>query len=239
MRIGISYDQGTPKYRLYADALIAAGERYGYDLDLVWLAGSGRRLDLEGDVLERLDGLVLTGGADVDPRRYGFSDPSGLCIHVLPERDAVEAAIVERMLELQIPTLAICRGMQFLNVMCGGSLIPDMPGHEPENVHERQAITLDAESHFAHEVAHVTEGLACCSHHQAVDRLGEGLRAVAWAGDGYVEAIEWSESAGKPWLIAVQWHPERMELSEPLSGRLYQAFFKAAAQKKKGNPANA
>lgn len=223
MLIGLSYDQGTAKYPWYADALRRAGERFGIPVEPVWLAGLGR--DLDRELLDRIDGLVLTGGADVEPRRYGFDDPEGLCVHVLPARDEAELPIVDAMLERSLPTLAICRGMQFLNVVRGGTLIPDLPGHEIDD-RLRHPVAIDPGSSLA-SIAGVTSGEASTSHHQAVDRLGEGLKVVARAPDGIVEAIEWIEPAGKPWLVAVQWHPERMDLAEPLSGSLYQALFTA------------
>lgn len=229
MRIGLSYDQGTAKYPLYREALLDAGARYGYAVEAVWLAGRDRELDPA--VLASLDGLVLTGGADVEPSRYGFDDPEGVCIHVLPERDAAEEPIVQAMIERRLPCLAICRGMQFLNVLRGGSLVPDLPGHEPDDAAERHGVTIAADSQLARVAGGATAGAVSSSHHQAVDRPGEGLRVVARADDGVVEAIEWAQPGGKPWLVAVQWHPERMSLDEPLAGALYEAFLQACARK--------
>jgi putative glutamine amidotransferase len=226
MRIGLSFDQGTPKYALYASALELAGERYGYEVEPVWLAGVGRALDR--GALESVDGIVLTGGADVDPRRYGFADPDGLCRFAMPERDEAELPVLEEIFRRSVPTLAICRGMQFLNVFRGGTLVPDLPNHDGDDDSRRHPVRLEADSRLA-AIAGLTAAPGSTSHHQAVGRPGEGLRIVGAADDGTVEAIEWSDPAGKPWLVAVQWHPERMDLGEPLSGSLYRAFLEASA----------
>ncbi len=224
MRIGLSYDQGTPKYRLYRDALIEAAARFGHSVEPAWLASVGRAPDLA--VIESLDGIVMTGGADVEPWRYGFEDPGGVCIYTLHERDEAELPILAAALDRGIPILAICRGMQLLNVACAGTLVPDLPGHEiPDEL--RHPVDVVPDSNLAAIVGR--RGVASTSHHQAVDNPGNGLRIVARAPDGIVEAIEWTNPHERAWLAAVQWHPERMSLDEPLSGSLYCAFLSASA----------
>lgn len=116
-----------------------------------------------------------------------------------------------------------------LNVVCGGTLVPDLPGHDWDDDSARHAVELIAGSFLADRVAGRTAGDVSSSHHQAVDRPGNGLRIVGTSPDGIVEAIEWNEPEKKPWLVAVQWHPERMSLDEALSGTLYQGFLRAAA----------
>jgi gamma-glutamyl-gamma-aminobutyrate hydrolase PuuD len=224
----LSYDQGTAKYPLYASALVEAGKRFGYAVEPVWLAGAARAFDAAS--LASVEGIVLTGGADVSPHRYGFADPEGLCTFALPERDEAELPIVDEIFRRSVPTLAICRGMQFLNVIRGGSLIPDLPNHEGDDDTRRHPVRLEAGSRLA-GLAGAVEGLASTAHHQAVDRPGDGLRIVAAAEDGVAEGIEWIDPSDKPWLVAVQWHPERMNLDEPLAGLLYQAFLDAVSAK--------
>lgn len=231
MRIGLSYDQGTPKYRLYADALVAAGQRYGRPVDVVWLAGAQQSLDREA--LATVDGILLTGGGDVEPGRYGFDDTEGLCEHLFEGRDEAELPIVEEIFARKLPTLAICRGMQFLNVTRNGSLIPDLPArysHEFDDDEDRHQVAIEPSSQLCSEVGDIVTGSVSSAHHQAIDRLGDGLRVVARAKDGVVEAVEWIDPREKPWLIAVQWHPERMSLDENLSGPLFRAFLEAAAR---------
>ena len=227
MKIGLSYDEGTPKYRLYTGALIAAAERANIDVTPFWLAGADRSLDRTA--IETIDGLVLTGGADVEPGRYGFADPQRRC-DTSPGRDEIELAILARAIERRLPILAICRGMQLLNVSQGGTLVPDLPTGPTHQLpdDQRHPVHVEAESALAILVGTLT-GNATSSHHQAVDRLGDDLRVCARHADGTIEAIEWAQPMRKPWLVAVQWHPERMGPDEALAGPIYKAFLQAVA----------
>ncbi len=223
--IGLSYSQGTAKYPLYREALHAAADAAGLSIDVEWLAEPARQVDW--DQLRRIDGLLLTGGADVEPARYGLVDNGGLC-RTFPGRDAVELEIIEAAFARSIPIFAICRGMQLVNVWRGGTLIPNLPravDHQLPDA-ERHPVRIEPDSQLARLCGSATAGVTSI-HHQAVDRPGDGLRIVATASDGVVEAVEWADPSGKPWLVAVQWHPERMSLDEPLAGPLYEAFLAA------------
>ena len=159
-----------------------------------------------------LDGLLLIGGADIDPATYGADrDPATEATY--PERDAFEVAMIHAAVEGELPVLGICRGMQILNVAFGGTLVQDLVGPDGTNIHRRRPGALDAVNHIALEdgslVAQATRErmhVAPCHHHQAADRIGEGLvvtgRAVE---DGLPEALEAEDGR---WLIGVQWHPE-------------------------------
>ena len=224
MKIGLSYDQGTPKYRLYAGALLAAAEAANIEVQPIWLAGTQAPLDRAA--LESIDGLILTGGADVEPGRYGFEDADGVC-QISAGRDDVEWEILRAALRRRIPILAICRGMQLLNVFQGGSLVADLSreGHRLEE-DARHPVALEAGSGLAMLVGR-RDGEVSSSHHQAVNRLGNGLRVAARHPDSTIEAIEWNSPMRKPWLAAVQWHPERMGPDEPFAGALYRGFLQA------------
>lgn len=225
LRVGLSYDERKPEYELYASVLVDAGARFGVPVEPVWLAGCGRAF--QPHPLDDLAAVVLTGGADVGPERYGFTDADGLC-HPVRERDDAEFPLVESVLERGLPTLAICRGMQLLNVVRGGTLVPDLPGHDGPDESARHTVSLATPSFLAGIVGQ-SAGAVSSVHHQAVDRPGKGLRIVGASEDGIVEAIEWETPESRPWLVAVQWHPERMSLDEPLAGTLYAAFLRAAA----------
>ena len=180
------------------------------------------------EVLDLLDGLVLIGGADVDPAAYGaHRDPHTESTY--PERDAFELALTRRALERELPFLGICRGMQLLNIARGGTLlqhVPDAVGHED---HRRVLGTFDGTDHdvqlapgslaarAAGEERHGTKS----HHHQGVDRLGEGLevsgRAVM---DDLPEAIE---DPTQPFVLGVQWHPEADELSRVIAALVAEA----------------
>lgn len=225
MRIGLSFDQGTPKYRLYLGALLAAAERAGLEIVPLWLASAER--PLEPYFLETLDGIIFTGGADVEPQRYGFDDPQGLC-ETLPGRDQQEFAMLESAFQRRLPILAICRGMQLLNVYRGGTLIPHLTTAADHLLRddERHMVQVEGTSGLG-RLARTSEAMVTSSHHQAVDRVGTGLKAVAWHRDRTIEALTWSAPLRKPWMMAIQWHPERMSLSEPLAGSLYEGFLQA------------
>jgi putative glutamine amidotransferase len=165
--------------------------------------------DLARAVLGGLDGLVLTGGPDVDPARYGAEkDPNTQ--RPKTERDEWEIALVRLAVELDLPTFCICRGMQTLNVALGGTLIqhlPDRLGHDEHSptpgVHGRHAVRTAPDTRIAAIIGERAE--VATYHHQAVDALAEGMVATAWADDGTIEA---AELTGSGWLLAVQWHPE-------------------------------
>lgn len=119
--------------------------------------------------------------------------------------------------------------MQLLNVFSGGTLVPHLETTETHRLedHERHQVEIDSKSRL-HELLGAT-GAVTSSHHQAVERLGNGLRVAAQHADGTIEAIEWADPKRKPWLIAVQWHPERMEPDEPFAGPIFRAFLEAVA----------
>jgi putative glutamine amidotransferase len=171
-------------------------------------------------LLDRVHGLVLTGGEDVAPARYGAAAHPRLG-ETDPDRDAVELALVAGAMRRRLPILAICRGLQILNVALGGTLYQDLPSERPGPLaHDdgagRHAITIEPGSLLARALA-ATRALVNTRHHQAVRDLAPALRATAWAEDGVLEAAE-SRDPGA-WVLAVQWHPE----DEP-DDRLFRGF---------------
>ncbi|MDQ0989924.1 gamma-glutamyl-gamma-aminobutyrate hydrolase family protein [Streptomyces sp. V3I7] len=152
----------------------------------------------------RLDGLVIAGGPDVEPVRYGAErDPRTGPPY--PARDAWELALIDAALAAGVPLLGICRGMQLLNVALGGTLVQHIDGHTgPVGVLGRHSVKPVPGTRYAAVVPEETD--VPTYHHQAVDRLGEGLVPSAYAADGTVEAVELPSTAG--WVLGVQWHPE-------------------------------
>jgi putative glutamine amidotransferase len=166
--------------------------------------------------LDAVHGLLLAGGPDVDPAEYGATR-DGATGAARPERDAWEFALARAAIARDLPVLAVCRGMQVLNVALGGDLcqhLPDVVGSDAHcpttGVHGRHQVGLAAGSTL-HSVLGAAAQVATY-HHQGVGRLGSGLVATGWADDGVVEAIELS---GRAWIVGVQWHPEAFA-GEPL-----------------------
>ena len=182
--------------------------------------------------LEALDGIVLPGGGDLDPRLYG-EVPGDACYDVSHAQDELDMSIARRSIDSGLPVLGVCRGHQLLNVLYGGTLIQDM---DPGAVAHRQPAPVHGAGPWAwHEVevqggsrvaglyggrAHAVTVKIASGHHQAVARVAEGLAVTAVAEDGTVEALEDPER----WVVSVQWHPEALEL--PAEERLapFRAF---------------
>jgi putative glutamine amidotransferase len=175
-----------------------------------------------GPLLERLDGLCLSGGPDLDPAAYGATDRHTELGPTEPSLDAFELSLVRMGLQRGLPILAICRGSQALNVACGGTLHQHVPGHRQTEAATEPTHEVEIESRSRLHRMVRTRTLAVNSfHHQAVDVLGDGLRVVATALDGTIEAIE-----GDGFLVGVQWHAETLMAHMPL----FEALVTAASR---------
>ena len=241
-------DGGRPRIGLpvrlssSADSDPRVGEANGlfdYIVDLLRDGGADPVLLTSAEGLAGLDGVVLPGGGDLDPRLYG-EEPGVACYDVNPEQDALDLAVARQSIDAGLPVLGICRGHQLLNVLYGGTLIQDM---DPGTVAHREPAPLHGAGPWAwHEVgiaagskvaglyggpgptasgspAGVTVKIAS-GHHQAVARVADGLVVSGVADDGTVEALE----DPARWVASVQWHPEALEL--PAAERLapFRAF---------------
>ncbi len=187
------------------------------------------RVPLDDAFYDGLDGLVLPGGPDPHPSRWG--EPVHPSTNIDEARDALEYAVLAGCLERGIPVLGVCRGLQLANVALGGSLVQDLP---PGPVEHRGSgdrtvlahrLRLLVGSRMA-EISGSTELSANSAHHQAVGRLGEHLVATAWAEDGCIEAVEWA--GDDQWLVAVQYHPEDLHPADPAHLRLFTTFLESA-----------
>jgi putative glutamine amidotransferase len=185
------------------------------------------------EVLDRVDGLLIPGGVDVDPSYFGEAPHPGLG-RVSPDRDALEIPLLRAALRRGTPILAICRGIQVLNVAAGGSLYQDLAQQVPGAIQHRQnaprwhashLVTLAGDSRLAGILG--GESAAVNSfHHQAVKRLAPGFVVSAAAPDGVIEAIECPDH---PFCLGVQWHPEGMWQRQPVMLELFSALVRAAA----------
>jgi putative glutamine amidotransferase len=210
----------------YVNAVIAAG---GTPLLLP--------LSIDRELLRQLgrmlDGLLLAGGNDIDPKLYG-QEPAHATNDYSDLRDATEQILLEQALERRIPILGICRGMQLLNVHLGGTLDQDLTASHPGLDHDgstklktlvdlSHTLTIQPDSKLAAIVGAEPLGTNA-HHHQAVDSLGDGLVATAWAADGVIEAME---STTYPYAVCIQAHPESLTEVEPRWAQLFSSFVAA------------
>lgn len=183
-------------------------------------------------LVEHCDGLLLTGGGDVSPDRYG-ERPHPDITGVSSERDELEFAALDLALGRGAPVLAICRGMQVLNVAMGGSLWQHLLGERPSDIVHRQDAARDVTTHqvsvqAGSQLPHIlgeTDIMTNSMHHQGLKALGNGVRAVAWADDGLIEGVEMPE---RSFVIGVQWHPEELVADYGHARRLFEAFIAAS-----------
>lgn len=172
------------------------------------------------DLLGRVDAVVLHGGGDVDPRHYGQEPSAEQLYGIVAEHDEVELAVVRAALTADVPMLAICRGMQVLNVAMGGTLQQHIGSEDHWLTYTH--VSLDHRSRIAEAIGR--EVPAChCVHHQALDRVADGLVVTGRSADGIVHA---AEVAGSSWIVATQWHPEDSADSDPQQQLLFESLLR-------------
>lgn len=232
-RIGITMKAGGashPAYRLYAAAVEAAGG------DAVWLDPETMAGVDPQNVLRDLDGLLFSGGVDLDPDTFGERTIPAAGVEIDPARDAMELPLARASLADDIPVLGICRGVQTLAVAAGGSLHQDLGllGYDPARHQQRSAGKDDAATAHAVAVEPETRLAAAVGagdhtvnsfHHQAVRDVPQGFVVTARSDDGLIEALE---DPRRPFFLGVQWHPERMVEREASQRALFAAFVEAA-----------
>ena len=189
-------------------------------------------------IYDRLDGVFIAGGVDVDPRSYG-AERHALCGRTDPPRDFVEIQFAKWALEDGKPVFGVCRGLQVINVAAGGTLVQDCEGlFQGAIKHDYFPGAGWARDHLAHDIRiaagsrlhgcfGVETAMVNSMHHQAVERVGDGLVATAWAPDGLIEALEGTRDGH--FLVGVQWHPEALTERDPRMRRLFDVFVDAAA----------
>jgi gamma-glutamyl-gamma-aminobutyrate hydrolase PuuD len=224
VRVGLTTTKpDTDKFKNYVRAVERAGGK------VVPILPGATSPEL---VLKDLDALVLTGGGDVDPETYRAAKHAKTS-DVDRARDDLEIELVRRAKTLGLPTLCVCRGLQVLNVALDGTLIQHLPDEVGEDVAHAGAkgkdglhgVEIESGSHLS-RILGTTETKPASSHHQAIDRVAKGLRVVARSpDDGVVEAVE---AEGHPWLIGVQWHPERS--AEPCQQKLFDDLVRTARE---------
>ncbi|MEU6067026.1 MULTISPECIES: gamma-glutamyl-gamma-aminobutyrate hydrolase family protein [Streptomyces] len=198
-------------------------------IEAVWRAG-GEPAGIHpadtgvADRLARFDGVLLPGGGDLAPHRYGATDTHDTVYDVDDLQDAFDLRLARHALESGLPLLAVCRGLQVVNAALGGSLEQDMGGPEREHRHLVHPVRIRPGT-LLEQATGAEKADASCYHHQRVDRLGTGLTVTATAGDGTVEGLELPDAPG--WFTAVQWHPEDTAHRDPAQQALFDALVRA------------
>jgi putative glutamine amidotransferase len=191
-------------------------------------------LEMTLETLPLCDGIILSGGEDVDPQFYG-QDPHIHLGPTLPDRDLVEIEIVKYAIKNNIPILAVCRGVQILNVALGGTLIQDIPSQMKEPIQHSQTVERRRDTHWVnistdsklYQILDADRVRVNSLHHQALDKVSEDLRVVAMSSDGIVEAVEYIHSS--TFTVGVQWHPESMASSNSRMNNLFIEFIKSSS----------
>lgn len=222
--IGISKGHGSPKYENYWRWLRS------FDSDVAILDLYAAE-SLEAD-LKKIDLLVLTGGGDIDPAQYGHPEFAEVCKSIDEKRDRLEREMLAYAFEQKIPVLGICRGLQMINVFRQGTLIPHIPAAIGPNEQHTETpegdrwhpVSIEPGSILFRTVAE-EHALVNSSHHQGIGILGKGLTASATSPDGLIEAIEWQEPEQQSFMMAMQWHPERLDPANPLARNLLERIY--------------
>ncbi len=229
IKIGLTYTGTDEKHHNYENWL-KAGDG---DIEVIKLSAEDNNLD----VLETLQGVVLSGGVDTHPRYY---NSTVLNYPNAPDRfnearDQFEKEVFESALTNRLPLLAICRGMQLVNCLLGGTLTQDIGPvantvHRFENNDKAHGTNIISGT-LMHQITGVERTVSNSAHHQAIDKPGKGLAINSKADDGIIEGIEWEDKNGKPFFIGVQWHPERMYTlnlqTSPASKNIRESFIAA------------
>lgn len=208
---------------VYTDAILRAG---GLPIAIPIIK---EQSDIE-QLTDTLDGLLLSGGEDIDPEWYG-EDPIPQLGTVTPARDSLEMMLTRRFIAADKPIFAICRGCQLLNAACGGSLYQDLNSQHEAIQHSQKAprshrshnITI-LEDTLLHRIARTEQVKVNSFHHQAVKKPAPGFRISSRAADGVIESIEHPDAS---FVLGVQWHPEHTALTDSLSAKLFEAFVQA------------
>ena len=209
-------------------------ERNGENTE--WINLYALSIDSALKMINTCDGLLVTGGEDVHPEYYGSISDTARCGAIDHYRDSLEFALIDFALNNKMPIFGVCRGHQILNVALGGTLIIDIPDDFDTSVIHRQKdwkncyhevdVVVNSDLYY---VSSVTSGIVNSNHHQGIDITGLGLMISSYSKDSLPESIEWANSEDKGFLMAVQWHPERMDIDHPLSRNLAVEFLKEAA----------
>ncbi len=207
IKIGLTYTGTEEKHNNYVNWLM------GNDtIEIIKLSADDDNLNAVNEV----DAIVLSGGVDAHPKNYGSSvlDYPNAPFTFNEARDAFETAVFNKSQQQNIPVLGVCRGMQLINCILGGDMVQDVGNaanliHRNDGNDKRHEVTVVPDT-LLNQITNIDSDEVNSAHHQAINQLGKGLQVNAQSNEGIPEGIEWISKAGKPFLLGVQWHPERM-----------------------------
>lgn len=239
MTIGLTYTGSSEKHLNYERWLKGSGPE---SIEVIQLSAD----DKNENKISGCDALVLSGGIDIHPKFYKETktDYPGSPLDFDEKRDEFEITAFKQAQQKNIPVLGICRGMQLINCIYHGTLQQDL-GKALNIIHRATAVrdkkhdlNINANT-IINEISNGSRSVVNSAHHQSIQKVGDGLKVSCTAGDGTVEAVERVDPSGKPFLLGVQWHPERMVKPEwenaPLSVKLREKFIEEIHKAKKAN----
>jgi putative glutamine amidotransferase len=235
IKIGLTYTGSEAKHNNYVNWIKSDND----DIEVIKLSAEDNNLE---KVLQ-VDALVMSGGIDTHPKNYGstVTDYPNAPEKFNEARDEFEIAVFNLGQKQNLPTLAICRGMQLINCILGGDLKQDL-GEEKNKQHrnadtEKNHEVIIEPGSLLHAITGKQTDIADSAHHQCINQLGKGLIENARSIDGIIEGVEWADKENKPFFLAVQWHPERMYMqhieSSTLSKNIREYFLKIARNNKR------
>jgi putative glutamine amidotransferase len=234
IKIGLTFTGTQAKHDNYVNWL-----KGNDDIDIIQLSAEDDNLAAVKD----MDAIVLSGGVDAHPKSYGSSktDYPNAPDNFNKKRDDFETAVFNLSQQQQIPVLGVCRGMQLINCILGGDMVQDI-GPASNNIHrndgddKKHSVTILPGS-LLHKITGAITTETNSAHHQAIHKIGAGLSINASSADGIIEGVEWTDKSNKPFMLAVQWHPERMYKlgmqASPLSKNIRDYFINEIIKSKK------
>ena len=227
LKIAVSKGHGSASYERYGKWIKNA------DTTIIWIDMYHLPIDSAQKIISSCDGLLVTGGEDVNPDMHGRISEITRCGTIDYKRDTLEYMLLDYAFNHKMPVVGVCRGQQIINVFLGGNLYIDLPVDKPSDIHHR-CKRSDTCKHMIDIVRgsllEEISGVKICevnsSHHQAIDIPANNIKVLAYAPDSVIESIGWLDTAGRSFLIGVQFHPEHLDFSHPIAGNLAKRFVK-------------
>lgn len=227
LKIAVSKGHGSASYERYGKWINNA------DSTIIWIDMYHLPMDSARKIISNCDGLLVTGGEDVNPDMHGRLSEISRCGTIDYKRDTLEYMLLDYAFNHRMPVVGVCRGQQIINVFLGGNLYIDLPVDKPSNIHHRctrsdtckHLITLVSGS-LLEEISGVNSCEVNSSHHQAVDIPANNIKVLAYAPDSVIESIGWIDTTGKSFMLGVQFHPEHLDFGHPVAGNLAKRFVK-------------